>query len=226
MTPILDPLAALYVLLLGLALGLTLLAATAYLRIGPVWLRGLLMLSAAWLACRYLAMFLFAVSPNPHEVWLWRYAWFGSAVGLTFPAAVAVDQLVRHPAMTPKKLLRWYAPFFLGYVLIIALGRFTLTADPVVGAAPKLVGWGRWAIGVVQSAYVLGLAFICFQLMRKLPSKPIRLALGGLLLAFAYLAVDGALLAAGQWYFRPFLYSELLTLAAIWFALETARVCP
>ena len=214
MTPILDPLAALHILLLGLALGLTLLVAIAYLRLGPAWLRWLLLLSAGWLAGRYLAMFLFAVSPNPQDVWAWRYAWFGSAVGLTLPAAVAVDQLVRHPAMTPKKLLQWYAPFFLGYVAVIALGRFALMPDPVVGAAPRLIGWARWVIGAVQSAYVLGLSFICLQLMRKLPSKPIRLALAGLLLAFAYLAIDGRI------------GSELLALLAIWFALETARVCP
>ena len=38
-----------------------------------------------------------------------------------------------------------------------------------------------------------------------------------------WLAVDGVLLACGQWYFRPYLYSEPAALLAVWYAYDTAN---
>jgi len=60
-------------------------------------------------------------------------------------------------------------------------------------------------------------------LIRKIQTMRIRLALGVLMAAYAYLGLDGTLLALGRWYARPFLFSELLAFLAIWFALEMAR---
>ena len=205
----LEPVAAWYLFLLGLAMGLVVLLLTAYLSISPGWLRWLLLASGVFAASRYLVMALFAISPAPQDLWGLRACWFATSIGLTLPGVVALDQLVRHPAMTPKKLLKGYAPFLAAYLAVILLGRYELVPDPIAGYSPTLVGGWRWALAAMVG--------------RKLPVPRIRLALGWLMAAYSYLSVDGFVRAAGGWYVRPYLYSECLALWAIWFALDTAR---
>ena len=215
--------AAWYAFCLGLAAGMTILAATAYAGLSPRWLRWLLLGCAAFQASRYATMLVFATAPDPEAVWWLRRCWLASAIALTLPGVIAADQLVRHPAMTPKKLLQRFSPFLAAYAVVLLFGRFELAPDPVAGAYPKLYGWARIVITVTQSAFVLGFCWIAGQLVRRLPSPSIRRALLGLMLAYAWLGVDGVLVSLGRWYVRPFLFSEMATLAAIWFALHTAR---
>ena len=112
-------LGALYLFLLGLASGITLLAISAYRRVSPAWVKWLLVASGLFVISRYVAMALFASAETPEPVWGFRFCWFASYIGLTLPSVFAVDQLLRHPAMNPKKLLTWCAPFLVAYGAII-----------------------------------------------------------------------------------------------------------
>ena len=219
----LNPMVSWYLFCLGLGVGLALLVMTGYLSLSPPWLRWLLLISGMLAASRYVVMALFAVSPDPQELWGLRACWFGTSIGLTLPGMVALDQLVRHPAMTPKKLLKWYAPFLAAYLVAILFGPYELTADPLAGQSPRLVGWGRGLLAATHSVFVAGFVWLAAMVCRKLPVPRIRLALGLLMAAYAYLGVDGVLRSAGGWYVRPYLYSEFLAMGALWFALDTAR---
>ena len=87
---------------------------------------------------------------------------------------------------------------------------------------PRLIPGWQWAMIAVQATFVIGFLSICVMLMRKVPSRPIQGALLGLIMAYSYLGLDGLLLALGRWYVRPFLFSEMLTLLALWHAYETS----
>lgn len=215
-------LAGLYLFLLGLASGLAVLAITSYRRVTPLWLRYLLMLSGALLITRYMAMVLFAQPDAPQRFWALRHCWFASSVGLTLPSVFAIDQLIKHPAMSPRKLLAVCAPFLLVYAAVIAFGAYTPRPNPQDGWIPALTPGWRWTLSAVQAVFVTGFIGICLFLMRKLPSRRIKTALLGLALAHGYLGLDGFLLAIGRSYFRPFLFSEMATLLALWHAYETA----
>ena len=214
--------AGLYLFLLGLASGVTLLTITSYRRVSPAWVKRLLIASGIFVISRYVAMALFATAVSPERVWAWRRCWFATSVGLTLPSVFAIDQLIRHPAMTPQKLLRWFAPFLLAYAALILFGKTTPIADRVMGWAPRLTPAWRLFTSAAQSVFMLGFVGMSAMLMRKIPSRPIRTALLGLMLGQLALGLDGLILSLGAWYFRPFLYSEMLTLFALWHAYETS----
>ena len=92
------------------------------------------------------------------------------------------------------------------------------------------MGWsitlrGGWRVAFIslQTAFTIGFIGLCVLLMRKLPVRSIRAALLGLVAAYAYLIFDGIWLACGRWYVRPFLFSEMAVLVALWFAYETSH---
>ncbi|HEX9564013.1 MAG TPA: hypothetical protein VF981_08580 [Gemmatimonadaceae bacterium] len=216
-------LASAYLFLLGLAAGTAVLAMTAFRHVSPRWLRWVLFAVGAFQVGRYVALACFTAPDAPIRFWELRRFWFASAVGLTLPSVVALDQLVRHPAMTPKKLLIRFSPFLAAYGAVILFGSFTAIPDRVAGWALELTGWWPAFVSVVQGAFVILFIGICVWIIRKLPSEPIRTSAARLLVAHAYLAFDGALLAFGGWYFRPFLFSEMLALLALWHAFETVN---
>ena len=217
-----TPLASAYLFLLGLASGITLLTLTSYRRVSPRWLRWLLLATGAFVISRYVTLALFTRAKAVQQFWALRHCWLATSVGLTLPSVVAVDQLVRHPAMTPKRLLFWFSPFAIVYTGIILFGRFTPMPDPVMGWSLKLDPPWQWLLSIVQSTFVVGFVGFCLLLIRKLPMPSVRLALAGLALAHLYLACDGLLVAQGGWYFRPFLFSEMVTLLALWHAFSTS----
>ncbi len=220
----LSSVGAWYLFCLGLATGLAVLAMSAYIAVTPRWLRALLFGCGLLMVARYLTMALLALLIMPPHPSLLHRLWFGSAIGLTFPTLVALDQLVRHPAITPRTLLRWYAPFFGVVLLAVLFGHIELLTDPLVGIRPKLMGIGRWVFMLAEAGFALGVLSVCGLLWRRLASLPIRMALAGLALAYLALATDGLLVAGGWWYVRPFLFSEMLTLAALWAAFQLARL--
>lgn len=209
------PLASLYLFCLGLASGFVVLTCTAYRRVSPQWLKWLLIGLGGFVISRYVTLTLFTQAKAVQQFWWLRHCWLATSVGLTLPSIVAVDHLVRHPAMTPKKLFRWYAPFLTVYALVILFGRFIPMPDPVIGWTLELSPPWQWLLSIVQGTFVIGFVGVCALLIRNLPSRPIRLALAGLIAAHLYLALDGLILAFGGWYFRPFLFSEMLTLLAL-----------
>ncbi len=175
-----------YLFLLGLAGGLSLLTLTSYRRVSPTWLRWLLIASALSMFSRYVAMAAFTTTISPKHLRL--VGWFVTLPGFILSSVFAIDQLLRHPAMTPKKLLARLPPFFAAW--------FTAAPFP---------WWSRILHGIVAVAF----AAICMVLIRKIPSRPIRLALLGLAVGQSYLALDG-------------LYAEMAMLLALWFAYETS----
>ena len=209
-----------YVFCLGLAVGLTLLMMTAYLRVSPRWLSRLLLVSGVFVASRYVAMVVFAFNQAPQPLWLWSRCWFATAVGLTFPGAVALDQLVRHPAMTPKKLLRWCAPFLVAYMAALVGGRMALVPDPFFGVRPHLIGWARPLLAMTQSAFVLLFLWIGAQLLRKVPASSVRFAVALLMLSYGTLALCHGVSARQA---QLFLFPEMLTMLALWCAFDIAQ---
>lgn len=211
-----------YLFLLGLAGGIALLSLTAYRHVSPAWVRRLLLVTGLFVFSRYLTMALFTMPESLASLALLRPCWFATSVGLTLPGLFAVDQLLRHPAMTPKRLLRWYAPFLAAYLAILLFGRVVAAPDPVAGWSLHLTpGWQR-LLSAAHGLFVLGFIGASLLLMRKVALRPVRTALAGLMAAYLYLTVDGLVLAFGGWYFRPYLYSEMLALLALWHAFETA----
>lgn len=212
------PLANAYLFLLGLAAGFAFLTISAYRQVSPPWLRRLLIVTGVLVIGRYVTMALFTQSDAPERFWAMRRLWFSTSYGLTLPSVVAVDQLIRHPAMTPKKLLTWFSPFLLAYAAISLFGAFHPVQHPVIGWQPELSPAWMLAVTVVQSVFVLSFIAGCLLFIRKIPVRPIQAALAVLVLAYVALGLDGLLLATGRWYFHPFLFSEMLTLLALWYA--------
>ncbi|GEM_PF-2513577 len=211
-----------YLFFLGVAAGMTLLLLSAYRRVSPLWLRALLIATALFIISRYVTMALFTMGSAPQQFWALRRCWFATSVGLTLPSLIVIDQLLRHPAMSPAKLLRIFSPFLIAYGAVILFGVMSPQPDPVMGWTPRLsIGW-QWFLGAIQTMFVLGFVTTCLLLMRKIPSPPIQRALLGLVIAHAYLGFDGLVLALGRWYFRPFLFSEMVALLALWYAYETS----
>jgi hypothetical protein len=212
-----------YLFWLGLAVGVSILAVSAYVAVSPRWLRVLLYVAGGLTASRYVAMALLTIDANPTPLWLWKRLWFASSFGLTLPSLVALDQLIRHPAMSPRKLMMGFTPFLLVYGAVLLFGRFELKPDPVRGISPSVVGWGLGALALAQGVFVIGFLALGAILVRAVRSPRIRLALLGLMLAQGYLGLDGLLVRLGRGYPWPFLFSEILTLVALWFALDTAQ---
>jgi len=224
MAPLAAPMSAeagAYLFLLGLASGVALLTTSALRRVSPPWLKGLLTASGLFVISRYVTLALFATAQSPERVWGWRHCWFATSLALPLQSAFAVDQLVRHPAMSPNKLLRWLSPFLLIYSAVILFADVEPVPDRVVGWSLRLAPAWRVVLASAHGLFVAGFLAVCALLIRKVPSRPIRIALLGLALGQACLALDGLLLALGAWYFRPYLYSELLMLIALWHAYET-----
>lgn len=208
-----------YFFLLGLATGIALLTLTAFRRISPSWLKWLLMACSVLTISRYATMALFASPEGVKRFWFLRPCWYATSIGLSLPSVMAIDQLLRHPALSPKKLLMWMSPLLTVYLLVMFFGPAEQSAE---AARVSLRGGWQLLFSATQSVFLIAFLGICLSLMRKIPSRPIRLALAGLMIAHFYLGVDGLLLAMGRWYFHPFLFSEMLTLLAIWYAYETS----
>jgi len=196
--------APLHVFLLGLATGLAVLTLTAYRHVSPLWLTWLLMTTGLLVISRYamMAAHMSAVITMPLScVWLIGF------VGFTLPATFAVDHVIRHPAMTPRTLLRWYVPL------------------PVVAGVAFISGFG-YLLVLLQAAACLGLAGLCLMLLLKIPSLPIRRALLGLVLAYGYLGLDSLLIVSQPLDLQPLpldlLCPEMVALAALWYAYESS----
>ena len=211
-----------YFFLLGLSSGLALLMMTAFRRITPGWLRGLLLASGSFVISRYLAMATFANAARPDAVWPWHYCWFATSLAIPLQTAFAMDQLIRHPGMTAKTVLLRFSPWLAAYAAIILFGRMEAAPDRVVGWSVHLAPGWQWLLAAAHATFVLAVVSLVAMVARRLPSPPIRLALWGLAASQLLLALDGILAWLGHWSFHPSLYSEAFALVALWYAYDTA----
>jgi len=136
------------------------------------------------------------------QTWVFSSWWAARFIGLTLPAVFAVDQLIRHPAMTPQTLLR-------GYVVVLVIVFAALGLSPLVGALHFFI----------QIAFLLGFTGVCLMLMRKIPSPPIQRTLLVLALAYGYLALTLLWLSPASLY--PYPYPDMVCLVVLWYAYET-----
>ena len=120
---------SLYIFLLGVSSGIAVLPLTAYCRVSPRWLKWLLVGSGMLMISRYLTMMLLTNAEAPHRFWWLRHCWFASSIGLTLPSLFALDQLLRHPAISPKKLLWWLSPFLLANSAVMLFADVHPVAD-------------------------------------------------------------------------------------------------
>lgn len=217
-----SPWAAGYLFLLGLAAGIAILTITGYFRMSPPWVRWLLTACGAFVMFRYVAMFVYATMPDPGQAGWVRHCWYATSLALPLQTAFATDQLIRHPAMTPRKLLTWCAPFVLLYAAVILFGRSVPVPDRIVGWTLRLAQPWQSLLSLTHVAFVVGYVGIAALLFRKIPVAAIRAELGILMLAQLLLAADGLVLAFGGWYFRPYLFTEMFALVAVWHAHRTA----
>lgn len=217
-----PPLAGAYLFCLGLAAGLALLPLTSYRRLSPAWLKWLLIAAGLCTVGRYATLALFTQDDAPQRWMGLRFFWLATSIGLTLPSVFAVDQLLRHPAMTPQKLLKGYTPFLAIYLTLMLLPQPLVVADPIVGWSLELPTAWRWLLSATQLIFVVLFVTGCALFILKIPTPAIRRALAGLAAAHLLLAVDGAVVALGGWHFWPFLLTEMLALLAIWHAYETA----
>ena len=152
---------------LGLASGVILLPLTAYRFVTPRWLRWVLWASGVLLLIRNLLI----VRGIHAET---AYA-FIAMTGFTLPGVVALDQLIRHPNMTPKKLLvRWCLP--------------------LLGIAGATCWWPGIAMTVGR---LIGAALVgaCLLLSAKIPVPSLRRTLLILGLAYSFWTVAPVLLS-------------------------------
>lgn len=188
--------------LLGFAAGLTTLTMSAYRRVSPRWLRWLLLGSGLLMLGRYLALAMLEVLPHPPRGVLLHAAHVGSVIGLTLPSVFAIDQLLRHPALSPKTLLRWYAPF----AILVSV---SLSAGFVWG----FVVWSLFAVGFVAA---------CLFAILKFPVPAARSALLGLVMGYLGWGLMRALPLLGVGSLSPYFLAELPILLALWHAYETS----
>ena len=205
-----DPAAAAYLFLLGLAAGVSLLTLSAYRHASPAWLRWLLLAAGLFVVTRYVTMALFTGLDAPQRFGALRPCWYATSLGLPLAGVVALDQLIRHPAMTPKRLLIWFSPFLAAYGAVIVFGQAAIVPDRVVGWTLRLEPAWRAALSLTHSVFTLGFIGLCVLMSLKLPSRPIRTALAFLVVGQLFLAFDGLI------------FSELVMLLALWHAYETS----
>ena len=201
-----------YCFLLGLASGVALLTISSYRHVSPAWLKWLLVASGLVVITRYVtAAFLIEQVGGPELVMAWSHSWVAISVGLTAPSIFAVDQLLRHPAMSPKQLLAWCTSF-LAFCAFISFAE----AAPAIVPRPPM-GW--WIVGAaVHGALIIGFVGIVTRLIRQVPSGPIRIALFELAIGHILLGL------AGLFHVWPLLYAEMLMLLVLWHAYETSAV--
>ena len=153
------PLQHLYLFLLGVAGGIALLPLTAYRRVSPRWLRWLLRaFSVSLIGCYGSTAAFEATQWKTVTEWALRSIWLVHTLGFLLPSVFAVDQLVRHPAMSPRRLLLWSTPVIIACGLIVMMPR-----------------WHQSRI--IDAGISIGFIGLCGLILRKFPSFPGRKAL-------------------------------------------------
>ena len=128
--------------------------------------------------------------------------WLAGLIGLTWPVMAAVDQLVRHPAMTPKKLALWYAPF-------------------LVCSLVAIVGGMARAVGCLLAGFSAVLMVVAGAMWRRLPPGAVKSALAMLMVAAVACAAEGVARAIDP-SGLPWMWPEALVMTGVWRSFRAA----
>lgn len=210
----------LYCFLLGLSAGVALLATTSYRRVSPTWLKWSLLASGTLLMAHYLTLALFTSPTPPQHLWALRFLWHLMPITLLFPAVMAIDQVLRHPAMSPTTLLKWLAPFLVADILMIVLAQSTVIPHPITSWMLSMDRGFVILSTLLHEAILVTVISVCLLVIRKPLPHLMRQALGVLALGCTVLGLALTLVAARAWDRIPLLISELLMLLALWHAYE------
>ena len=206
---------------LGCASGITVMAGTAYRHISPAWLKWLLAATALVLLARYAALACLSLTSVPEHVGVLRPLWLAAPISLLLPSAAAADLLIRHPAMTPQKLMRLLSPALIGYGLIIVCAPARLVPTLAAGWLVRLTGLWQALFLALQLSVSLGFVGVCVLLIRKIPLRPIQHGLALLALSQLLQGVDAIRVAVHVGSSALSIQTEIASLLAIWFACET-----
>lgn len=195
--------------LAGLGCGFTLLVASALRPVSPRWLRVLLLclmlVQAAW--------YLLSLLASP-AVWLpWSEPlWLLTATGLLVSSVFAIDQLLRHPAMSPRRLLRWCSP-----LLIVAI-----VAAPLLRYPPLIPFLGRALLYL--GVYMLGSLGFSIWMLVLFPKIPSRVMRGAVCLLAAAHAMRAGEILYGLWRvgIPAIVHADLFLLMSLWYAYDLA----
>lgn len=199
---------ALLIYLTGIASGTVLLAMSAYRHASPVWLKWLLWITGLFLILRYTLTVLFLESGSLHFFQLQSYRWAVATACLCVPALFVIDQMLRHPAMSPEKFARIALPAILIQALCVLFGdQFAF------------LGWVSF--GVFQ-LFALALVVFCIRLWPQIPNTLLKRALSILIAALAFLAGESIMSLMGSTLSASGVLAEILMLAALWHTYETS----
>ena len=154
--------------------------------------------------------------------WTIRSVWCVHLVALTWPAVVAADQLIRHPAVTPRALVRWYVPMAMAGLGVIVLGQIGLVPESGVGMRLALLGaWAR-AAGLLLGSFSIILIVVGGMVWRRLLPGPVKTSLSALLAAYALVGLEGVVQLVRPSP-APWLWPEMIAFLALWNAFQTAQ---
>ncbi len=194
--------------LTGFASGTVLLALSGYRQASPSWLKWLLWATGAFLLTRYF-MTILALQSFPEVFFqIHHYRWAVATTCLGIPGLFVIDQMLRHPAMSPEKFARIALPVIVLQALCVVLSDF--------------VPWIMWLSFGIYQLTALGLVGFCLRLMFQVPNALMKRALAALIFGFGCLAVEGLISLQGNPFAAPGLLSEIITLIALWYAYEAS----
>ena len=209
-------------LVLGVALGLLALPLSVYVGVSQRWVRWSLVACGALMAMRYFVMASSLASGDVRSWWGLRSLWVIHLVALTWPAVVAADHLIRHPAVTPQVLARWYAPVAVSATGLILLGHAGVVVAGHADVPPVFAGGWVRAAGALLGGFSLVLLAVGGAIWRRLSPGPVRTALFALMAVYMLVGLEGVIQVVRPSPI-PWLWPELLASLALWGAFQTAQ---
>ena len=183
--------------LLGFSVGVCLLPLAASHRASPTWIRGVVAGVTLFIMARYLAIAADLTAPG----WSLPLLAFPTA-GTAFVGVLAVDQLIRHPAMSPRRLVAWCALALAAHLALLA------------------GGW-RWAALALLLAFSGACGGASLVFARAIPDRRIRAALLGVGGA-QVVVIAASLLVLKHGQLAPTLIAAMVANLAAWQALESS----
>ena len=193
------PMAGFY--MLGLVTGTALFPVWTFGRVSPSWMRGLILGCQLVIAAHY--CLLGQMPPaGPDDLQWFRPVWLAQGAQVIV-SAVVLDQLIRHPAMSPRRLLLAAGPF---------------AAVPVLAAIIGPGAWTAWGTEGALTAFHLLYAAVGGFLLLKIRMRRLQGMLA--LLLIAHLAFWASQSRLVPW--RSSAWADVVLYCSLAFAYQTS----